>query len=205
MSPNPNPHKSRIPWIYGKLKPLIARTVLAVIPFVLVSCSLFSPEVPKRAEVVMYEWEDSGDGRPLSIEINLREQKATYRRGDRPIGWSFVSTGRKSNSTPVGDFRITEKLPLKVSDRYGWIADSEGKVVVAEAVPGTPVPPGHVYKGSEMHQWMRITSYGIGLHAGEIGKPGSALSHGCIRLPRDFAPKLYGAAAVGTRVRIVRG
>lgn len=94
---------------------------------------------------------------------------------------------------------------MKVSNRYGWIADAEGKVAVADAKPSSPVPPGHVYKGSEMHHWMRLTSYGVGLHAGEISKPGTALSHGCIRLPRDFVPTLYDATRIGTPVRIVRG
>ena len=61
------------------------------------------------------------------------------------------------------------------------------------------------YRGAEMHHWMRITSYGIGLHAGEIAKPGTPLSHGCIRLPKDFVAKLYEVTRVGTPVQIVRG
>ncbi len=169
-----------------------------------VSCGALSPKPPGRAEIVMYEWSDTGIDAPLNIRINLGEQKATYHRGSQQVGWSYVSTGKKGHTTPVGDFQITEKLQMKVSDRYGWISDADGKVSISDARPGTPVPPGHVYRGSEMHQWMRITSYGIGLHAGEISKPGVAMSHGCIRLPRDFAPKLYEAASEGTRVKIVQ-
>ncbi|QTN34081.1 L,D-transpeptidase [Akkermansiaceae bacterium] len=183
----------------------LSKAPMCIIPLLLASCGLMNPEPPKKAEIVMYEWEDTGEGEPLSIRINLKEQKAAYMRGDRQVGWSYVSTGREGHSTPVGDFRITEKMPLKVSNRYGWIADPEGKVAVPSARAGTPVPPGHVYRGSEMQNWMRLTSYGVGLHAGEISKPGQALSHGCIRLPRDFVPKLYAAASLGTPVRITRG
>ena len=152
----------------------------------------------------MYEWNDTGEAEPLSIRISLREQKAAYYRGSQQVGWSYVSTGSKGHATPTGEFLITEKLPMKVSNRYGWISDPEGRVSVADARPQTPVPVGHIYRGSEMNQWLRITSYGIGLHAGEISKPGVAMSHGCIRLPREFAPKLYEAAPVGTRVKIVQ-
>ncbi len=175
------------------------------LPLTVVSCGLVKPEPPKKAAIVMYEWDDTGEGEPLSIRINLKEQKAAYMRGEKQVGWSYVSTGKNGHATPEGTFRITEKMPVKESNRYGWISDPEGKVSVADARPGTPIPAGHVYKGAEMHNWMRLTSYGVGLHAGEISKPGLAMSHGCIRLPRDFVTKLYDAAQVGTPVRIIRG
>ena len=174
-------------------------------PLLAVSCELMKPAPPKKAEIVMYEWEDTGAGEPLKIRIDLKKQKAEYLRGERQIGWSLVSTGREGHATPPGHYKITEKMPLKVSNRYGWIADAEGKVAVPSAKPSTPVPPGHEYRGAEMHHWMRITTYGIGLHAGEIAKPGTPLSHGCIRLPKDFVAKLYEVAQVGTPVQIVRG
>ena len=183
----------------------VGRLGIYALPLLVSSCGMFEPEPPQKAQIVMYEWEDTGGDAPLSIEINLKQQKASYRRGGREIGWSYVSTGRPGNPTPVGDFRVTEKLPMKVSSRYGWIADSEGKLAIPDVTPKTPVPPGHSYNGAEMHQWMRLTSYGIGLHAGEIAKPGEARSRGCIRLPRDFSPTLYKAVTVGTPVRIVRG
>ncbi len=177
----------------------------ALFPLLVVSCELMKPAPPKKAEIVMYEWEDTGAGEPLKIRIDLKKQKAEYLRGERQIGWSLVSTGREGHATPPGHYKITEKMPLKVSNRYGWIADAEGKVAVPSAKPSTPVPPGHEYRGAEMHHWMRITTYGIGLHAGEIAKPGTPLSHGCIRLPKDFVAKLYEVVQVGTPVQIVCG
>ena len=174
-------------------------------PLLAVSCELMKPAPPKKAEVVMFEWEDDGAGGPLKIRIDLKKQKAEYLRGEKQVGWSLVSTGREGHTTPPGHYKITEKMPLKVSNRYGWIADAEGKVAISSAKPSTPVPPGHEYRGAEMHHWMRITSYGIGLHAGEIAKPGTPLSHGCIRLPKDFVAKLYEVTSVGTPVQIVQG
>jgi lipoprotein-anchoring transpeptidase ErfK/SrfK len=50
--------------------------------------------------------------------------------------------------------------------------------------------------------WMRLTSTGIGMHAGVIPKPGEAASHGCIRLPKELAPVLFNVVDVGTTVTI---
>jgi hypothetical protein len=48
----------------------------------------------------------------------------------------------------------------------------------------------------------RLTWSGIALHAGDV--PGRAASHGCIRLKKDFAVRLWHLAKLGTRVIIVR-
>jgi lipoprotein-anchoring transpeptidase ErfK/SrfK len=169
------------------------------------SCGLFPPKEPPRATTVMYEWDDPGGDGEIAIEIDLSNQVALYKRGSRTIGWSFVSTGKEGHSTAAGHYKITEKMPLKYSNRYGWLADATGKVTHGDARPTTPVPLGEHYSPAPMHHWMRITSYGVGLHAGEIPRPGEAESHGCIRLPRDFAPILYEATQVGTAVTVTRG
>ncbi len=153
----------------------------------------------------MYEWDDDGGPGEVSVEIDLAKQVASYKRGGRDIGWSYVSTGREGHSTSTGNYTITEKLPLKFSDRYGWLADTTGKVTNGDAKPTTPVPPGEHYSPAPMHFWMRITSYGVGMHQGEIPRPGEAASHGWIRLPKDFVPKLYEVTKIGTPVRITRG
>jgi len=169
------------------------------------SCGLVAPKDPAKAQTVMYEWDDDGGPGDVSVEIDLAKQVATYKRGGRDIGWSYVSTGKEGHSTSTGSYTITEKLPLKFSDRYGWLADATGKVTNGDAKPTTPVPPGEHYSPAPMHFWMRITSYGVGLHQGEIPRPGEAASHGCIRLPKEFVPKLYEVTKVGTPVKITRG
>jgi hypothetical protein len=55
-----------------------------------------------------------------------------------------------------------------------------------------------------MPYWMRLTSYGIGMHGGLIPEPGKPASHGCIRLPKQFVPLLYEAVDIGTPVTITR-
>lgn len=169
------------------------------------SCGLLTPAPTPRAKPVLFEWHDDGGVGEVSVKIDLSKQIAVYRRGGRGIGWSFVSTGKEGHATAAGRYAIMEKLPLKASNRYGWIADGFGNVTVGDAQPSTPVPPGNHYTGAPMHHWMRVTSYGVGMHAGEIPKPGEAASHGCIRLPRDFAPILYEVTKVGTPVEIIRG
>ncbi len=169
------------------------------------SCGIFPKPSPSKAKPVLYGWNDRGDSGKVTIEIDLAEQMATYRRGGKFIGWSFVSSGKEGHSTVPGNYKIMEKMPLKYSNRYGWLADANGNVTNGDATPKTPVPPGEHYSPAPMHHWMRVTSYGVGMHAGEIPRPGEAASHGCIRLPRDFVSKLYDVVEVGTSVKIIRG
>jgi lipoprotein-anchoring transpeptidase ErfK/SrfK len=51
-----------------------------------------------------------------------------------------------------------------------------------------------------MPYMQRLTWYGIALHAGRL--PGYPASHGCIRLPRKFAKKLYGITDFSTEVTV---
>ncbi len=188
--------------------PLLKRLSLCMaiaLPLLGTSCGLLHPQPPKKATAVLYEWEDDGGPGEVSVKINLARQIATFHRADRKIGWSYVSTGKEGHSTATGEYKISEKLPLKESNRYGWLADESGKVTNGDATPTTPVPPGEHYTGAPMHYWMRVTNYGVGMHAGEIPRPGEAASHGCIRLPRAFAPILYEVTKVGMPVKIIRG
>lgn len=178
--------------------------VFVLIAVILPSCGWIKPRPPARAVPVLFDWQDDHGPGEIAVRINLRSQMATFQRGGRYIGWSYVSTGKEGHSTPAGNYRVLEKFDLKHSDRYGWIADAAGRVTQGDAKPTTPVPAGEFYHPAPMHWWMRITSYGIGMHAGEIPKPGEAASHGCIRLPKDFAPQLYQQVRVGTPVTVVR-
>ncbi|WP_052573347.1 L,D-transpeptidase family protein [Haloferula sp. BvORR071] len=160
------------------------------------------PLHPQKAEYVLYEWHDDYGPGKLKINIDLTEQRATYRRGDRVVGWSYVATGKEGHGTPSGSYRITEKIEDKHSNRYGWIEDEWGNVTNGDATPGTKVPAGERYVPAPMPFWMRITGGGIGMHAGVIPRPGETASHGCIRLPKEFAPTLFEAVEVGTPVTI---
>lgn len=150
----------------------------------------------------MYEWYDDGGAGKVSIRVSLKDQIAEFERGGRPIGWSYVATGKEGHSTQAGEYRITEKVIEKTSNRYGWIEDAMGNVVDGDAKAGDRVPRGMKYVPAPMPYWMRITSYGVGMHGGIIPEPGQTASHGCIRMPHEVVPMLYEAVDLGTKVSV---
>ena len=110
---------------------------------------------------------------PVVIIVNLPGQRMyVYRNGIR-IGVSTVSTGKRSHATPTGIFTILQK---KVSHES------------------------NIYKGAKMPHMQRLTWTGIAVHAGHL--PGYPASHGCVRLPVEFAAKLYFVTDNGTSVII---
>jgi hypothetical protein len=108
---------------------------------------------------------------PVVIIVSVPEQEmVVYRNGVR-IGRSTVSTGTEGHPTPTGIFSILQKK-----------VDHESTI----------------YKGAQMPYMQRLTWDGIAMHAGRL--PGYPASHGCVRLPMDFAEKLYSVTAHGTTV-----
>jgi hypothetical protein len=89
------------------------------------------------------------------------------------IAASTISTGSMGRETPTGVFTILEKKVMHRSSTYD----------------NAPMP-----------YMQRLTSKGIAIHAGDL--PGYPASHGCIRLPNEFAKLLYGVTEVGTPVMI---
>lgn len=174
-----------------------------VLALVSTSCgTVGSAPATRGSQRRLYEWHDDGGAGKVSIRISLPDQIAEIERGDRPIGWCYVATGKEGHGTRAGSYRIMEKIVDKHSNRYGWIEDEFGNVIDEDASPGDRVPEGAVYVPAPMPYWMRITSYGIGMHGGYIPEPGKPASHGCIRMPKQFVPVLYDSVEVGTQVTI---
>lgn len=185
---------------------------LSVLLFVLaalltVGCGSSKPIANRYTETEprLYEWNDQGGPGELKVRINLSSQRASFTRGGHQVGWCYVATGREGRSTPVGTFRVTEKIVDKESNRYGWIEDEYGNTIDHDASPGDRVPGGARYVPAPMPYWMRLTGSGIGMHAGVIPQPGMPASHGCIRLPKPLAPQVFHAVKVGTPVTIEYG
>jgi L,D-transpeptidase catalytic domain len=108
---------------------------------------------------------------PVVIIVSVPEQTLyVYRNGVR-IGRSTVSTGKPGHATPTGVFTILQK---EVHHRS------------------------NLYHGAPMPYMERVTWGGVALHAGQL--PGYPASHGCVRLPMDFAEKLYTVTENGTTV-----
>ncbi len=57
------------------------------------------------------------------------------------------------------------------------------------------------YHHAPMPYMQRLTWKGVALHGGDL--PGYPASHGCIRLPREFAKRLYSLTVRGTTVIVV--
>ena len=61
----------------------------------------------------------------------------------------------------------------------------------------------NIYSGAPMPYMQRITWSGVAMHAGVL--PGYPASHGCIRMPMNFAVKMWGWTRMGARVVITPG
>lgn len=147
-------------------------------------------------------WDGDGVSGSPSITIDLREQQARFYKAGRLVGVSMISSGREGYATPPGKFKIMQKNKDHVSNLYGDYVDAAGNVVVANVgVKTDPMPPGAVFRGAPMPYFMRITSGGVGMHAGFL--PGFPASHGCIRMPEHMAEIFFANVSHGTPVRVV--
>ena len=108
------------------------------------------------------------------IVVSLASQKAFVFKDGELWGSTAVSTGRKGKRTPVGRYTILEKQVHHHS---------------------------RTYDNAPMPYMQRLTWGGVALHAGHVtGRPAS---HGCIRLPRSFAKKLYNLTDFGSTTVVV--
>jgi hypothetical protein len=112
-------------------------------------------------------------GDPIMAIVSIKSQQVTIYDADGWILRAPVSTGIKGRETPAGIFSVVEKD----KDHHS-----------------------NLYDDAWMPNMERITWSGIALHGGPL--PGYAASHGCIRMPYDFAEKLFGKTQIGMRVII---
>src|SRR5215216_3619615 len=110
-------------------------------------------------------------GEPIMAIVSLRSQRITVYDAKGWILRAPVSSGTKGRETPAGIFSVIQK----VEEHYS-----------------------NLYDDAFMPHMQRITWSGIALHGGVL--PGRPASHGCIRLPFDFAERLFDATRVGMRV-----
>ena len=150
----------------------------------------------------LFEW--TGLGKDITfIRINVDEQRAYLYNGEEQLGWTYVATGIPSFPTPIGEFKVLEKISDKVSNLYGKGYDAEGKLVNSDFKQGRDLlPPGGRFEAAKMTYFMRLTGDGVGMHIGPIPRPGKRASHGCIRLPSKFAGTMFKHTAIGTPVKI---
>jgi hypothetical protein len=110
-------------------------------------------------------------GEPVIAIVSLRSQQITVYDAKGWIVRAPVSSGQKGRETPAGIFSIIQKN----AEHYS-----------------------NLYDDAYMPHMQRITWSGIALHGGVL--PGRPASHGCVRMPFEFASELFDATRVGMRV-----
>src|SRR3974377_2552195 len=105
--------------------------------------------------------------------VSIKTQQVTFYDADGWILRAPVSTGTTGRETPAGVFAILEKD----KDHHSTL-----------------------YDDAWMPNMQRITWNGLALHGGPL--PGYAASHGCVRMPYDFAERLFDKTRIGMRVII---
>jgi hypothetical protein len=137
---------------------------------------------------------------PYRIEIDLTEQRAYLLQGRRMVLASPISSGRAGHFTETGSFKIIGKERSHFSSMYGKIVDASGRTVVVDADTDMKVPRGGKFIPAPMHYFMRFHG-ATGMHAGYL--PGYPASHGCVRMPEQYAIAFFRAVEVGTPVRVM--
>jgi L,D-transpeptidase-like protein len=112
-------------------------------------------------------------GEPIMAIVSIKSQQVTFYDADGWILRAPVSSGTTDYETPAGVFAIVQKKKDHRSN---------------------------MYDDAWMPHMQRITWNGIALHGGPL--PGHAASHGCVRLPFDFAQRLFDRTRIGMRVII---
>ena len=140
-----------------------------------------------------------GQGPASSVEIDLEAQTAYLLQNGRPVLATPISSGRYGHLTDRGTFKILEKERSHYSSMYGKIVDARGNTIVADADADMRVPPGGKFIPAPMHYFMRFNG-ADGMHAGYL--PGYPASHGCVRMPEQYAVALFNSVSVGTPVTV---
>jgi L,D-transpeptidase catalytic domain len=124
-----------------------------------------------RNERVVASVESRAAGEPIMAIVSLRNQRITVYDANGWIRRAPVSSGQKGRETPAGIFSVIQKE----AEHYS-----------------------NLYDDAYMPHMQRLTWSGIALHGGPL--PGYPASHGCIRMPYDFATRLFGTTRLGMRV-----
>jgi hypothetical protein len=112
---------------------------------------------------------------PLFFVISTGKQHVSVYGRNGLYARSPVSTGRPDHPTPLGLFTIIQK------ERYHH---------------------SNIYSGAPMPFMQRITWSGVAMHEGVL--PGYPASHGCIRMPHEFARRLFSYTDGNEHVVIAR-
>ena len=181
----------------------IAGTLLAAM--IICSCEEYPEPYARpgglypRAAPIGWWHEEGASGKPR-IVVHIGEQKAYFYKGKTLVGETTVSTGKPGFSTPPGRYTVLSKNANHVSSLFGDYVDGYGNVVRSNIDSRKDRrPKGTRFDGARMPYAMFFRG-GYAMHQGYV--PPFAASHGCIRLPRQMAPRFFENAPVGTPVTV---
>lgn len=122
----------------------------------------------------------------FSILVDKSQNRLFLKNGEEIVKVYTVSTGKDSSLTPIGAFKITNKLPNPV-----WYKDGK-------AIP--PESPENIL-GT---RWLGISKQGYGIHGTtEPQTIGQSVTAGCVRMINNEVEELFSIVPVGTDVTII--
>jgi lipoprotein-anchoring transpeptidase ErfK/SrfK len=120
-----------------------------------------------------YRWAAAIPEGDAKVVIDRMQQLMFVYKGGQLVGVSTISSGKKGKETPLGYWKVFRKQVRGFSRKYD----------------NAPMPYMQMYDEK-----------GIAFHGGAL--PGYPASRGCVRLPTEFAKKLFGLTKLGTEVVI---
>ena len=185
--------------------------LLGVFSVTLIAFLLVSPSAAAQSQEMGWWY---GNPSPYSQRVQRTNQYSPGRRSrelENETGLQY-NAASKLGDKPAGPlFAI-----LSLSDQHISIYNSSGLVSrsrVSTGMPGHATPMGiftiigrerhhrsNIYSGAPMPFMQRLTWSGVAMHLGVV--PGYPASHGCIRLPRGSAERIWGLTKIGERVVI---
>jgi lipoprotein-anchoring transpeptidase ErfK/SrfK len=122
---------------------------------------------------------------PFNILVDKSQNILLLKNNEEIIKTYVVSTG-KNNSSPVGTFKIVNKLPNPTWFKAGAVVPAESP----DNVLGT--------------RWMGFDLAGFGIHGTvEPKELGKQVTQGCVRMNNTDVEELYSIIPVGTEVTII--
>jgi L,D-transpeptidase catalytic domain len=137
----------------------------------LIAAANFAGAAHGRKERQVTSVQTRAVGEPIMAIVSLRSQQITVYDANGWILRAPVSSGQAGRETPAGVFSIIQKE----AEHYS-----------------------NLYDDAYMPHMQRLTWSGVALHGGRL--PGYPASHGCVRMPYDFAERLFDVTKLGMRV-----
>ncbi|MDM5271773.1 L,D-transpeptidase family protein [Sulfurovum sp. zt1-1] len=210
--------KEKLDTIYSKVK--FPKDIKVVENYKTKKCyscySDFRQNVNLRKSFEIYEDKKllkRANGRNTKLTVDVSEQRVRLYVDGKVALCSPCTTGAKrkfepntkiyrDKRTPMGTFKITEKIADKRSSIFGEYYRGKKLVYKGDKRKFSGNKKGLTYQGASLKNWMRLTSSGIGLHASKYIKryPGT---NGCIRLPYKVSQTIFKNVRQGTPVSIV--